>query len=357
MTALTQFFRARRRAPRAVLWGFAIFAASQLGLGLAADLYPRIRDPLYGDKKVKLARRLPSTGERPSTVVMLGSSRTGLAFHGCRVEERLAVELGRPAVAFNMGVPASGPVTHLVYLNRLIDDGIVPDFVVVEVLPSMIAIGKDSPLEQNWFYADRLKYGERDTVIRNGFSAAKVNDRWWKSTLIPAYTLRFQLLTRIAPSWIPWQYRFDWSRGTDECGWGKSVNQTPTDQVRAAGFERSRAEYAPILYDLHPGGPAIGALKELVGVCTNRGIPVRLVLLPESSDFRAFCSPAVNERLARFLAEFTAEQGILPVVDARAWLDDSMFWDGHHMLENGAEKFSDRLTSEAIVPGLRESKK
>ena len=82
------------------------------------------------------------SADRP-TVVMLGSSRTGLAFHGKRAEQALAAELGRPAVAFNYGVPASGPVTHLVYLDRLLDGGITPDVLVLEVMPTMLTPSTD----------------------------------------------------------------------------------------------------------------------------------------------------------------------------------------------------------------------
>ncbi|HET6572605.1 MAG TPA: DUF1574 family protein, partial [Fimbriiglobus sp.] len=162
----------RRTAPRAVAWGVGLFVAMQLGLGLASELYPRVRDPLYGDKLVKLQRRL-AAGHAP-TVVMLGSSRTGLAFHGKRAEQALAAELGRPVVAFNYGVPATGPVTHLVYLNRLLGDGITPDVLVLEVMPSMLIDGPGAPLEKNWLYADRLTFAEQETVIRHGFPADAV---------------------------------------------------------------------------------------------------------------------------------------------------------------------------------------
>ena len=164
----------RRAAPRALAWGAAVFSVVQLGLGLASELYPRIRDPLYGDKLIKLQRRLP--GDRTPTVVMLGSSRTGLAFHGKHAEQVLA-GLNQPAVAFNFGVPASGPVTHLVYLNRLLSDGVSPDLVLVEVMPSMLTDGPGAPLEKNWFHPDRLTFAERDTVIRHGYPADDVRAR------------------------------------------------------------------------------------------------------------------------------------------------------------------------------------
>jgi hypothetical protein len=285
---------------------------------------------------------------------MLGSSRTGLAFHGQRAENYLAPQLGRPVVAFNYGIPASGPVTHLVYLKRLLSDGVTPDLLVLEILPSMFADLPGAPIEQNWFFADRLKYAEQDTVIRHGFPADKTRERWRKSFLIPWYTLRFQVLTRFVPSWLPWQVRFDWSRGADECGWGTSVHQTATPAEHATGLARVRAEYAAILADLHPGGPAAGALRELLAVCRERGVPVRLVLMPEGTEFRALYPPRVLARVLAFLASVSAEYDA-PLTDAREWLPDAAFYDSHHMFAAGAEAFTDRLSREVIAPSLRET--
>jgi hypothetical protein len=342
----------RRTAPRALAWGVAVFAVAQLGLGLAAELYPRLRDPLYGDKLVKLQRRLPA--EPTPTVVMLGSSRTGLGFHGKHAERVLAAELGRPAVAFNYGVPASGPVTHLVYLNRLLRDGVAPDLVLVEVMPSMLTGGPGAPLEKNWFFADRLTFREQDTVIRHGFPAEAVRGRWRESVLVPAYALRFQLMSRISPSWLPWQLRFDWSRGSDECGWGTTAAQSVDPARRTRGVDQARAEYAAILAGLQPGGPAVAALEELLAVCRGRGIAVRLVLMPEGTLFRGFYGPGVSDRLMVFLAALTDRAGVPRVVDCRGWLPDGAFYDSHHMFADGAQAFTDRLTREVIAPALRE---
>ena len=344
--------RRRNRAHAAVLWGFVLFAVVQCVIGLSSERYPRIRDPLYGDKLVKLQRRFPTGEPRPLTVLMLGSSRTGLAFHGKRIEQQLIAELGRPVVAFNYGTPASGPVTHLVYLKRLLKGDIQPDLLFVEVLPSMIADGHGGPIERHWLYADRLTYSERDIVIRNGFDKSAVQERWWKSMLIPAYTLRFQLLSRIAPSWLPWQVRFDWSRGADESGWGTTASQNITPELLATGTARAKAEYVPMLANYHPGGPACEALRELLTLCRERNIPVRMVLMPEGGDFRSWFPQPGLERLMTFLNTTSAEFNA-PLVNAREWLPDEHFYDSHHMFAAGAEAFSDRLTRDAIVPMIR----
>ena len=342
----------RTRSSRgAVLWGVLAFVGVQFGVGLASEVYPRIRDPLYGDKFVKLDKRLTTAGPDAATVVMIGSSRTGLAFHGQRAEAALQADLGRPVVAFNYGVPASGPVTHLIYLKRLLDAGVQPDLLLLEILPSMLAEGQDGPLERHWFYADRVTSGEVDTLVKYGFDEDKVRKRYARSVLIPGYTLRFQILCRLIPSWLPWQVRFDWSRGADDNGWGTTQSQNVDAVHRAEGVQRAYGEYAPILATFAPGGPAVEALRELLALCRDRDIPVRLVLMPEGSAFRSWYPP---ERLAvfkMFLRDIATEYDA-PLTDAQDWLPDNAFYDSHHMFAAGAEAFTDRLVRDTVGPAL-----
>ena len=321
-------------AKRSVLWFAAFSAVANLALGQVAERYVRLRDPLYGDKRVKLAPRLDG---RP-LVLMLGSSRTGLAFHGKRLEATY------PVAAFNYGIPAGGPVTQLVTLDRLLASGVKPALLLVEVLPAMLQDQGGPPREAGWLYADRLTSAERDTVIRHGFPAAAVNKRWRESVLFPAYALRFQLMCRINPSALPWPLRFDWSRGADECGYGSLVDQTPTPADRDRRFAQTKAEYEAILRDYHPGGPAVDALRELLDRCREAGVPVRLVLMPESAAFRALYGPGADDRLKAALPA--------DVVDAREWLPDDAFNDGHHMLARGAEAFTDRLGRDVVAGEL-----
>jgi hypothetical protein len=102
----------RHRHARHALVAFVVGVLGlNLGLGLYAQWNARVRDPIYGDKATRLARK-------PAPVILgLGTSRLGFGFHSARIEARLT-EYGLTASAFNFGVPASGPVTHLVYLKR-----------------------------------------------------------------------------------------------------------------------------------------------------------------------------------------------------------------------------------------------
>ncbi|QEL13300.1 hypothetical protein [Limnoglobus roseus] len=344
--------RAKRRHARAVVIAslFAI-AALSAGLGLAAELYPRIRDPLYGDKLAKLQAKLREPNRGP-LVMMLGSSRSIFAFDAGRVEGQLR-EAGRSTTAFNFGVPASGPITHLLYARRLFRDGTKPDLLLLEILPSMLTDLPAGPQESRWLYADRLTHRELDTVIGLGFDAETVRGRWRESTLTPWYGLRFQLLGRVLQSWIPWTMRHDWSRTTDAHGWSTPMIQTLTAEQRATAVEQARAEYTPLLFDWKPGGPAVEAFRTLLRECRENGVPVKLVLMPEGSEFRSWYSPAVRDRLTAFVRQTAAEFGC-DAIDAREWLPDDAFTDGHHQLRVGAEAFSDRLTREVILPWRKE---
>ena len=249
-------------------------------------------------------------------------------------------------------LPPPAQSRSLVYLNRLLAAGVRPNLVLVEVLPAMLADGHGGPVERHWFLADRLLAAERATVIRYGFDAAAVEHRWWRSVLTPSATLRFQLVSRVAPSWLPWHVRFDWSRGADDAGWGTTQSQEAGEAQLAKGTGQARAEYAPTLADYHPGGPAVAALGELLAVCRAHSVPVRLVLMPEGEEFRGWLPTAGNDRLRAALGAVTAGTGV-GVTDARDWLPNGDFYDGHHMFARGAERFTGRLTDAVIVPLLR----
>ncbi len=255
-------------------------------------------------------------------------------------------------MAFNFGIPASGPVTHLLYLRRLLADGHRPDLLLVEVLPPSLAdLPNEGPLEARFLFGDRLRHGEAEAAVGYGFPADEVRRKWRGSVLTPWYTLRFPLLGRVAPSALPWHLRFDWSRTTDEFGWSTPFVEEVTPEQAALGLERARGEYGAILAGLRPTGHAARALGDLVALCCEWRVPLRLVLMPESAGFRAMYPPAVTERLRGFLRGLCGEG--CELVDARDWLPDGVFTDGHHMLKPGAEAFSARLTREAILPFFR----
>lgn len=325
----------RRRAAIAVLVAVGLFAAVQFGFGTAADTDARLRDPAFADKIARLNRL---NCDRPT--LMLGSSRTLLGFHAARFEQTTC------SPAFNFGTPATGPITHLVYLNRLLNRGIVPKALLLEVLPPMLADGDGGPIEQTFLTGERLTGDEVATVEELGFQPTAVRPKWRESVYAPWYSLRCQLVGRVAPSWLPWNHRYDWGRKTDEFGWATPPRQSVTDDERAEHLAKAHKEYATTLARLNPHGRPLLALRRIVDTCRERGIPVVLVLMPEATTFRAMYPAGLDEKIDTELKSLG-----VPLIDARGWLADDDFYDGHHPFTAGAEKFTDELAKRLPAGG------
>lgn len=345
----TRTSRARGRS--AILVAIVVFVALELGMGLGSEYYPRLRDPFYGDKLVKLKHKFAQHPEAP-TVVVLGTSRTGFGFHGARVDERVRNQ-GLQVVTFNYGIPASGPITHRLYTRRMLADGVKPDLLVVELLPSMLAqLNDGSPWESQFVFGDRFTRDEVTLLCQYGYPEEPTRERWRGATFNPWYTLRFQLLGRVVQSWIPWHLRYDWSRGCDESGWGTPLRDQATPAEHARGAEVARGEYGPVLADLKPTGPALQALKDLITECQQHGVTVQILWMPEDDTFQSLYPRHVQERIDTVLATLCQEHNV-EVINARDWIDASMFSDGHHLLRPGAMAFSDRFAEEVVIPWLQ----
>ena len=87
------------------------------------------------------------------------------------------------------------------------------------------------------------------------------------------------------------------------------------------------------------------ALGDLLACCRREGIPAALVIMPESSTFQSWYSHDGRTALLRLLAEVRQTYAV-EVIDARRWLDDEDFSDGHHPLPAGADHFTTRLLPE-----------
>jgi hypothetical protein len=329
-----------------------IFVAVQAILSGASAVTRLVNDPVYADKERRmrwLERAAPPGTPR---VVLLGTSRTGFAYAAGRTQQA-AFEAGTPATAFNFGVPGAGPVTHRLYVPRLLADGHRPDLLIIEVLPPLLADLPGGPLEARIVTGDTLTRDEIDVADQYGMPTERLRKQWDRATFSPAFTHRFKLLSRIMPSAVPWQLRYDWGRTQDPNGWNPSDLLEVTAEQRAKGVESTVKEYRDVVKHNLPAGPAVDALRDTLALCRAQGIPVALVILPETTSFRAIYPPGVEEKIQRFLAELQAEFGC-SLTDARQWLPDDAFLDGHHLLREGAVRFTDRFTAETILPFLRQ---
>jgi hypothetical protein len=73
--------------------------------------------------------------------------------------------------------------------------------------------------------------------------------------------------------------------------------------------------------------------------------------MPEAGDFRAMYSAKALARFDYWVHELSRESGCA-LRDARRWVPDASFVDGHHLLPGGSATFTDRLADEVIAPAL-----
>jgi hypothetical protein len=344
----------RRAALVAVAVGGYCAILLHAALVIASERSLYVRDPVYSDKERKLARLEQSLPPGSSIVVFVGTSRTGNGFDAGRAQAVLSAAVGRPAGAFNFGTPASGPLTHLLHVKRILADGHRPALLLLELHAPVFAELPDGPLEGR--FADGTVFGweELDLLDTYGCDSSKLRAKREEVVAKPWYALRFQLVGRLAPTSLPYYLRHDWSRGPDPNGWNAMLVEDPSAEERAVGLRRAEREYAHILRSFKLGDGPIRALRDTLALARERGIPVMLVRMPEGASFRALYPAAVAAQIDEFLRDLATEFRCR-VADCRLWMADDAFVDGHHLLRTPAGAFSERLASEILVPALREN--
>lgn len=329
--------RSRRRMARSTcVWSLIFFAAIQFGLAVAIDRYwHRVRDPEYGTKLALLSELLAERSASP-TVVVLGSSRT---LNGLRPDPGTTA----PVRVFNFGLTGHGPVNQLFCLQRLLDDGMIPDALVVEVAPIFLA-QSNVPL-----YLERQKWSDLMNLCRFQGEAFSLVLNWLESRAVPCFTYRFAFLSRFRPNWLTWEERRDgfWQR-TDPTGW---YPHHSIDGKQAEALELARTAFQPSLESFRVDPVQDRALRGTIELARQRNLPITLLLMPEGPTFQSWYSPASRHRIDEYLAALSRELAVR-VIDTRDWVDsESAFADGHHLTPEGATVFSRRFAGE-ILPGL-----
>jgi hypothetical protein len=339
-----------RTGRSALAWGAASFVLMQLGLALAIERWlPELRDPSYAVKARVLGRRT-GVANRAAAIVMVGSSRVEYGLLGQALEEQLQAMCSRRPVVFNFGISGAGPVTELLTVRRLLADGIRPDLLLIEVLPPCLA-GQLPSSELTRLTSDRLRLDDLPLVARYGPPLAELRADWWQGWPVPWYSHRYAILARSAPQFLPGRVPSGAFDQIDESGSPPLPESAPTPDAYRRGLEQARTAYAPCFAGFELGGPACAALQELLELCQHEQIAAALVLMPEGQDFRDLYPSAAWAQIEQFLGALSRRY-CAPVIDARDWVPDAHFSDGHHLLRPGAALFTERLAREHLGPFL-----
>ena len=108
--------------------------------------------------------------------------------------------------------------------------------------------------------------------------------------------------------------------------------------------DRLLVEYAGPLRNFEVTPRSDRMVRAVIDLCHREGIAVSLLIMAEGSDFRALYSKAAQASIRDYTAGLCREYAI-GVIDARDWMPDDAFFDGHHLLPGSAADFSRRLAA------------
>ena len=348
--------RFARRSRSDVLWSLALFAASQFGLAIAIECWlGELRDPRYACRAEKLIGRTAGVEPRPLSIVMLGSSRVRDGFVASELESRLSRECRRdwrrPLVVYNFGIPGAGPVANLLHVERLIASGVKPDLLIVEIAPMLLGGKGGRPQESGYFTADRLWRTELDLVERYGLPAADLRSTWRQDWLAPCHAHRYAIVSRLLPAMLPIGLRLDGDRLVDGSGWQRHNDRPLSADDRRRGLEIAWNDFGAGLATFEMCEAACRADRDLLARCRQARIPAALVRMPEGKTFQGWYPPALERQIRSHLESLSAEFDV-PLIDARDWIAEDGFIDGHHLHYLGAVQFSERFGREFLAPLL-----
>jgi hypothetical protein len=342
----------RRNGRAAALWALALYALFQVPVILALDRWHPLSPVCVWQMKWRQLQALASRQPDRSLVIMLGSSRTDGGFRTGWLNAK-AAKSGTRLTAYNFGIPAAGPVHEYLYLRDLLDANIRPRLLLVELLvPLLNEPHKGISSEEYFTRADELTASHLLRLSPYWRHPERKIQAWTQARVAPSLVYRHCLFhwarqaLGAVPSPLPSlsQYYKDlWGAQEEEC-------VSPEEQERRWVITR---QYVGSLQKFRLGEGPVQAVRNLLESCQREHIPVVLVIMPESSEFRSWYPTEVRDTVARLLTEWRTTYGAR-VVDANAWLSDEDFIDGHHMQGHGAEVFTTRLV-EAIRPLLADS--
>ncbi len=334
---------ALRRGRAVVRWTIVAYVAIQLAFVALVDVrVPEILDSEYRARIDLLEKQVQQHPERP-VLLVLGSSHFGGGFEPSRLPE-LPTGTGELAIPFNFSHLAGGARSELVQLNRVLRKGIQPRWVIVEFCP---AVMHHEAISVQYAGAADLP------LLMRHDNPVKVGGIFLRSRLNPFFNTRMEVLEEIAPAFVTHygsRDRVSLLALGDDKHWSRPdfMEEDRKKRNLQVSIDTKVERLGNIVID-----PKIeGALRETIATCRQRGIQVVLVIPPEHSRIRAIYSAATRRTIDELCAKLRAETGVA-IVDTWAWMDDVVFYDGEHLLPEGAKIFTERLGREVLTPLVR----
>jgi hypothetical protein len=333
----------RVRARSAVLTGLLLLVAAQLGLGLAVEtVKPEWRDPEYGHR-IKQLRAIHSANPDRPLVVAVGSSRTLMGFSP---HDTFLDRPGSP-IAYNFGQTGAGPLQIRLTVERILADGVRPDFLLIELFAAaLVGDGPAEGLIEQW--GSRWNAGDVRRLAPYANDSSRLWRTWANHRIAPWHALRFPLMNHWQPGWLPTSKRvdFQWAN-MDGFGWLRYPVDSVPDDERERLTAAAGDSYRKQLTDYRIGAMSDRALRDVANRCLQEGIPVAFFLMPEGPAFASWYSPGAKERFRDYAQKLSRDTGA-PIFDASEGFSERDFADSHHLLPGGAARFTRKLAAEHL---------
>jgi hypothetical protein len=320
-----------KQARREVLWVTIWFLGAVFVLDAAMEWrHPEIYDVEHVTRTRMLKERLAEHPDRELCLVM-GSSRLAFALQPEKLPPFRNAR-GQELLVFNFSHLGASPAMHWMELHRLLDEGIRPARVYLELIPTHLSARDDN------FVASHA--GARDLLVLNShMQARKLYPKYARRALeqaprYPAYLLGLEAMPT-----------FPLLPLGGYIGLREEADAKTRKEKTAVTAQLMKDPTARLCISPRPAR----LLRDCIKLCQQKGATVDVVLMPEGSLFRSWYTPEGEGRLQGYLAEL--RQLGVNVIDARTWLDDGAFYDEHHVVRRGAEKFT-RLFGERVLAPL-----
>lgn len=346
----------RNRARDAVVLGCLAVLFAHAWLAVVVETRrPEWRDPEFYHRQKRAAALVhwqKSLGQTRPLVVILGGSRPQMGLSP-EALNRVLGDGSTDPVVYNCSQSGCLPVGERLNLGRLLDAGVLPDFLLIEVLPPVLA--DPGPVDER-IPAVRLGHADLRRLKRYQANPDGVRTEWAKARAASWYSLRLPLMANwgLADYFPPGRSNPHhlWSAMTFH-GWTPFAPRAWSAEQRAAQMNVARGTYAWLLDDFHIEPVNDRLYRDMLAECRSRGIRAALFAMPESPTFRAWYPPGVREQIDGYLAGLSREFGV-PIFDAGGWIDSELsFMDGHHLLGEAATAFSERFGRECVEPWAR----
>jgi hypothetical protein len=332
----------------ALAWGLFFFLALQaLPLFLLERVWPEQRDPEYYVRLRQLREQWGKDGDR-RLAVLLGSSRVAAGFRLGELPPREA-DGGAAPLVFDFGQLGAGPRMQLVWLRRLLADGVRPDRVFVEYWPAYCAEGIAGNEEER-IRVETLTHAEVAALERHCTGKGALSQAWRARRLWPTpCRVNRQVLGPWLPSIIapaPPDRNPGLELWMKYDPWGCSAPFVALEDLPPIAPDRVRPAYEARTTGYRRTEAVAAVYREIWAVCRENHVHPHLYVLPEGPAFRSWYSADAQAEIAAFLDEVRADG--VPVTDARDWCAEKDFIDSAHLMTHGAITLTRRFGQEVL---------